>query len=84
MLKDKNAQERFEALKAMNFLIRTLNDETAYYHKWIWIIPDEAADDELEDIAENDIETFKEAVQCFKSIMKNYTEDGFYFGDEVY
>ena len=84
MLKDKNAQERFKALRAMNFLVENLNDETAYYRKWIWIIPDEADDDELEDIAENDIEIFNAAVQCFKSIMKNYTEYGFYFGDEVY
>ena len=84
MLKDKNAQERFKALRAMNFLVKNLNDETAYYRKWIWIIPDEADDDELEDIAENDIEIFKASVQCFKSIMKNYTEHGFYFGDEVY
>ena len=84
MLKDKNAQERFEALKSMNFLVKSLNDETAYYSKWIWIIPDEADEEELADIAENDVDIFADAVKCFRSIIKNYADDGFCFGDEVY
>lgn len=84
MLKDKNAQERFEALKAMNLLVKSLNDETAYYRRWIWIIPDEADDDELADIAENDVDIFADAVKCFRGIIKKYADDGFYFGDEVY
>lgn len=46
----KNVQERFEALKSMNTIIRLMNDENAY-SSWIWIVPDGADDDNLMDIA---------------------------------
>lgn len=37
----KNVQERFETLKSMNTIIKSMNDESAY-SAWIWIIPDGA------------------------------------------
>ena len=84
MLEIKAVQEKFEALKAMNLLVKSLNNEGAYYGIWTYVIPDEADDDELLDIAENDPESFEEAVKCFKNIMQKYPKDGFYFGNEVY
>ena len=45
------AQERYETLKAMNLLAKEVNDEGFYYDHWIYIVPDEADDDELREIA---------------------------------
>lgn len=80
----KNAQERFEALKSMNTIIKSMNDETAYYNVWIACIPDEADDDELMDIAENDDETFKEACDLFAYLVQKKMKYGLYIDGEVY
>ena len=45
------AQERYETLKAMNLLAKTVNDEGFYYDHWILA---EADDDELREIAYDD------------------------------
>ena len=45
------AQERFEVLKAMNLLAKTVNDEGFYYDHWIL---GEADDEELREIAYDD------------------------------
>lgn len=41
-----NTNEKFEALRSMNTIIKSMNDESAY-GAWIYIIPDGADDDEL-------------------------------------
>lgn len=64
----KNVQERFETLKSMNTIIKSMNDEGAYI-AWIYIIPDGADDDELMEIAEEDEESFEDAVHAFMEIM---------------
>lgn len=79
----KNAQERFEALKSMNTIIKSMNDESAY-NEWIWIIPDEADDDELMEIAEEDEETFEDACKLFAKLVKKYMKYGMYIDGEVY
>lgn len=79
----KNAQERFEALKSMNTIIKSMNDESAY-NEWIWIIPDEADDDELMEIAEEDEETFEDACKLFAKLVKKYMKYGLYIDGEVY
>lgn len=81
----KVVQEKFELLKAMHTIIRMMNDEGAYF-EWIYTIPDEADDEELMDIAENDNETFAEAVTEFYRIIRKYREGGIYcnFSDKVY
>ena len=83
MLENKDLQERYEAIKAMNFLVKNLNNEEAYYTAWIDVVPDEADDEELRDCAE-DIEIFKWAVDRFRFIMQKYAKDGFYLGDDLY
>lgn len=79
----KNAQERFEALKSMNTIIKSMNDESAYT-SWIYIIPDEADDDELREIAEDDEESFKDACNLFAKLVKKYMKYGMYIDGEVY
>ena len=78
-------EERFEALKAMNTLIKMVNDERVYM-SWIYVIPDEADDEELLDIAENDSEIYRDAAELFKKLMKSNAvqRDGLYIGGEVY
>lgn len=75
--------EKFEALKSMNNIIRNMNDESAY-SAWIWCIPDGADDDDLMDIAENDNDTFKEACDLFARLVKKYMKYGLYIDGEVY
>lgn len=79
----KNVQERFEALKSMNTIIKNMNDESAY-SAWIWIIPDGADDDELQEIAEEDEESFKDAVHAFMEIMNKRLKYGLYIDNTLY
>lgn len=79
----KNVQERFEALKSMNTIIQSMNDENAYSN-WIWLIPDGADDDELRDIAENDDEIFNEACELFAKLIRKYLKYGLYIDRKVY
>ena len=79
----KNVQERFEALKSMNTIIKSMNDESAY-SEWIYLIPDGADDDELQEIAEEDDETFKDACDLFAELIKGYVKYGLYIDGEVY
>lgn len=79
----KNVQERFEALKSMNTIIKSMNDESAY-STWIYLIPDGADDDELMEIAEEDEESFKEAFNLFAKLVKKYMKYGMYIDGEVY
>ena len=79
----KDVQERFETLKSMNTIIKSMNDESAY-SAWIYVVPDEADDDELREIAEEDEESFKEACNLFAKLVKKYMKYGMYIDGEVY
>lgn len=76
---------RFECLKAMNTLIKAANDE-GVYESWIWIIPDQADDNDLIDVAMDQPDTYAEACGCFLRMMKSnlMKEGGLYIGEEVY
>ena len=77
--------EKFELLKAMNTIVRSLNHEGAYYDRWILIVPDEATDEDLRDIAEDDDdEIFRDSVKCFEGIMRDYIKDGLYVAGKLY
>lgn len=75
-----------KVLIGMNNIVKALNHEGAYFDHWIYIIPDEADDDELEDIADNMDDIFQDAVECFGRIMrkKAYVEGGLYLDKKVY
>lgn len=72
----KAAWERYEALKAMNLLAKLCNDEGFYYNHWIYIIPDEADDEELKEIAYDQEDTFSDAVRCFIVNFHKYAQEG--------
>ena len=74
---------KFEMVKSMNTIVKELNNEEAYYGMWIYIVPDEATDEDFRDIAEDE-ELFVDTVNCFKSIMEHYMKDGLYIGDKLY
>lgn len=77
-------EERYEVLKAMNTLAKSLNNEGFYYHHWIYIIPDCCDDEELHEIAEEDIETFQDACKCFMRHFNRYaTRGGLYVNGEA-
>ena len=78
-----NTNERFEALKSMNTIIKSMNDESAY-SAWIWIIPDGADDDELQEIAEKDDEIFVDACNLFAKLVRKYMKYGLYIDGKVY
>lgn len=78
-----NTNEKFEALRSMNTIIKNMNDESAY-DAWIYIIPDGADDDELMEIAEEDEESFKDACKLFTKLVKKYMKYGLYIDGEVY
>ena len=82
MSENKIIKERFEHLKAMNTIILSMNDEGAYM-SWIYLIPDQADDDDLMMCAEDE-EIFEEACAKFRSLIRQYGSSGFYIGKKVY
>lgn len=75
--------ERFEAVKAMNTLVRLMNDEEAYM-EWIVTVPDQADDNDLLDIADDE-ELFSETVSDFFRIWSDYADEGgLYIGKKLY
>ena len=78
-----NTNEKFEALRSMNTIVKNMNDESAY-NAWIYIIPDGADDDELMEIAEEDEDSFKDACNLFAKLIRNYMKYGLYIDGEVY
>ena len=78
-----NTNEKFEALRSMNTIIKNMNDESAY-NAWIYIIPDGADDDELMEIAEEDEESFEDACNLFAKLIKRYMKYGLYIDGKVY
>lgn len=78
-----STNEKFETLRSMNTIVKNMNDESAY-DAWIYIIPDGADDDELQEIVEEDDETFKDACNLFAELIKRYVKYGLYIDGEVY
>ena len=78
-----STNEKFETLRSMNTIIKNMNDESAY-DAWIYIIPDGADDDELQEIAEEDEESFEDACKLFAKLVNEYMKYGLYIDGEVY
>lgn len=67
---------RIAVLKAMDEAIRNMNDEDAM-EPWLMCgVPDEACEEDYEDIA-SDHESYIEMVELFARIAKNYAEEDF-------
>lgn len=75
--------KKFELVKSMNTIVVALNNEEPYYQRWIHIVPDCATDEDFWDIAADE-NLFKDTVNCFKDIMKDYLKDGIYIDKNLY
>ncbi len=73
---------RIEIIKAMNTIVTCMNDENAYM-RWIYIVPDQATEDDFEFIAEDE-EEFESAVRAFGIIAKEYLDSGLYIDGDLY
>ena len=71
---DKMRKSRIDDLKAMDRLMRSMNNEEAFMD-WIVIFPDGASEEDYADIAEDEGQ-FEECVLEFLSVMKRYMKDG--------
>ena len=74
-------QSRIDDLKAMDRLMRSMNNEEAFMC-WICIFPDGAIEDDYADIAEDE-EQFEECVLEFLSVMRRYMKDGLCLDSEA-
>ena len=74
-------QSRIEDLKAMDRLMRSMNNEEGFM-AWICIFPDGASEYDYADIAEDE-EQFEECVLEFLSVMRRYMKDGLCLDSEA-
>lgn len=81
-INNKDENERFETIKAMNTLVKFINNETAYM-RWIYLVPEEACEEDLFDFAKDE-ELFHEALVLFKRLWSNSDKCGLYIGGNVY
>lgn len=73
------------SLNAMHNIVAAMNNENAYFNRWIYLIPDGADEDELNYI-ENDKDSsiYKESIELFISLCHTYLKDGLYIGKSLY
>ena len=83
-------KDRLYSILAMQQLVESMNDESAYM-AWISLVPDGATEDDFIDFAINDDGTkenqlFDEAVVLFKSLWERYAakNKGLYIGHKTY
>ena len=69
----KDYEKAMNLVGGMNEYVKCMNDENAYM-AWIMIVPDEATEEDLQDIAEDD-EMFQEVVELFNKLIKRYGDD---------
>lgn len=74
--------DRTEHVKAMNMIVRNLNDESAYM-EWITWVPDEAQEVDFVDIADDE-EMFDYVCRIFCNLIGRYRKHGFCFGSKAY
>ena len=78
----KEVLRKYDIVKGMNEIVKSMNNEDAYM-TWIYIVPDEASDEDLMDIS-YDEELFSDTVEYFKTIMKEFMADGLYVCGKLY
>lgn len=74
--KDSVIQSRIIVLKAMDNAIRNMNDEEALEPWLMGGVPDEACEEDYEDIA-SDHNSYIEVVELFAKITTNYAKEDF-------
>lgn len=70
-----------DLIRGMNAIVISLNNEDAY-DLWTLVIPDDATEEDFEDICE-DADLFQSAVHAFMKIMNTYGKDGLYLQTTV-
>lgn len=65
----------------MNKVVQSINDEEAYYGEWIYLWPDETAEEDVKYYF-GDQESFDELRELFIDIYKRYHADGLYDPDK--
>lgn len=70
-------RDRFELARSMDCIVKSMNNECAYYENWIYIMPDEATEDDYEWVADDENkESFKELADLFGKLCRVYMKDG--------
>ena len=71
---------RYEIVKSMHTIICAMNDGSAYA-EWTYLVPDQASDYDLQDIAEDD-ELFNDTCELFRQIFAEFVnEKGYIYAD---
>lgn len=65
---------KMNILGGMNELVKKMNDEEAYYNYWIDLVPDEATEEDLQDIAECE-ELFRAVCERFAMLVRMFGDD---------
>lgn len=78
----KDVKARFEILKMMHELVINMNNENAYM-SWIYLVPDEATEEDFMDIAEDESD-FDEVCHMFNVLVRKYGKDGYCIGSKTY
>lgn len=73
MTRDELIQLRANMIGGMNEYARCFNDEDAWMN-WIMVVPDEATEEDIMDIAEDD-ELFNDVCMLFGRLIKRYGDD---------
>lgn len=66
---DQTIKSRVQQLKKWNEEIMNIDDEEAYYGHWILIVPDEATQEDFEEMAE-DLEFYEEVKELYTKLIK--------------
>lgn len=69
---------RAEILRCMNLIMQCMNNEEAY-ERWIYIFPDEATEDDIAFISQDDA-CYADCEAAFFRLTKLYGKDGLYLG----
>ncbi len=79
-LRQISEEEKINTLKMMDNVARRVNDEELFYNYWLAFgVPDEASEEDYEDIAKEDYEDIE---KIFKKLMKMALKDGLYDATE--
>lgn len=76
-------KRRYEIIKGMHAIMCAMNNEEAYFDHWIYIVPDESSDEDLQEIAADE-NSFADVVACFRRNFTRYADDGLFVSGKLY
>lgn len=75
--------KRIELLRAMNIVALTCNNEDCIDNFWLYVMPDDADDDDFDFIA-NDDEEFNHVCEAFSKMIEMLHREGMYVEGKLY